>query len=97
MRKVIQRTMITSTVNAFKLEVVDGQPKTEQLEPLTVTGKVTEKVALKLLKNKYGKATAITVSSIEEKEDVYEISVEDFMKYAHKVEPNTAETETETN
>lgn len=91
-RKYIQRKMISSTINAFKLEVVDGQPKAEQIETITVTGKVNEKTALKILKEKYGKEVALTISSIDELEEMYEISVDDFMKHARKVENVSRET-----
>ena len=86
MRKTIVRTMSTSTINAFALSMVDGKPVVENLEPLTVMGRATEKDALKALKEKYGKNASITIGSIEVQEDTYEISVEDFLKHAHKVE-----------
>lgn len=86
MRKTIVRTMATSTINAFSLTMVDGQPKVENLEPITVMGKATEKEGLKALKEKYGKNCPITIGSIDVKEDTYEISVDDFIKYATKVD-----------
>ena len=86
MRKTIVRTMSTSTINAFKLTMENGQPKVENLEPMTVMGKATEKEALKILKSKYGKNAPVTISSIDVAEDTYEISVDDFIKYAKKVE-----------
>ena len=86
MRKTIVRTMSTSTIYAYMLEVVDGKPVAKDLEPLTVMGSATEKDALKVLKDKYGKDNAITVGKIEVTENTYEISVDDFVKYAKKVE-----------
>lgn len=95
MRKTICRTMATSTIQAFKLTIENGQPKVENLEPLVVMGKATEKEALKALKEKYGKNAPITIASIEVQEDTYEISVEDFVKHAKKVDKKTVEQENE--
>lgn len=89
MRKSITRTMSTSTIKGFMLEIVEGNPVPKQLEPITVNGKVKEKDALKIFKDKYGKTSAITISSIDVEESTYEISVEDFVKYATKIEPAT--------
>lgn len=85
MRKTIVRTMATSTINAFKLSIKGGKPEIENLEPLTVMGKATDKEALKALKDKYGKDAPVQVASIDVQEDTYEISVDDFVKYATKV------------
>lgn len=96
MRKTIVRTMATSTINAYKLTVENGQPKIENLEPLTVMGKATEKEALKALKDKYGKNAPVTIAGIDVQEDTYEISVDDFVKYATKVTKGSEGSETET-
>lgn len=95
MRKTITRTMATSKINAFKLTVENGQPKVENLEPLTVMGKATEKEALKALKEQYGKNAPVSIASIEVQEDTYEISVDDFVKYAKKVDKNSVQEESE--
>ena len=95
MRKTIVRTMATSTINAFMLNIVDGQPKVENLEPLTVMGKATEKEAMKALKDKYGKNAPVTIANIDVQEDTYEISVDDFVKYAKKVQKGSEGSETE--
>lgn len=95
MRKTIVRTMATSTINAFKLTVENGQPKVENLEPLTVMGKATEKEALKALKEKYGKNAPVSIASIDVQEDTYEISVDDFVKYAKKIEKGSEGSESE--
>ena len=52
--------------------------------PVTVNGTVDGEKALKEIRKIYG-ATA-NISALTEFNDVYEISVEDFMKYAKKVE-----------
>lgn len=85
MRKTIVRTMATSEIKAFKLTMKDGQPSVVNLDPITVTGEVSEKDALKALKEVHGNLTGITVGEITVTKDTYEISVEDFLKYAKKV------------
>lgn len=92
MRKTICRTMATSTIKAFTLEMVDGLPVAKALDPVVVMGKAKEKDALKAVKDAHG-VTAVTIGEIQIEEATYEISVDDFMKYAKKVE-KTEETET---
>lgn len=94
MRKTIVRTIATSTVKAFKMVVVDGSPNVEELEPVTVLGKATQEKAMKALKEKYGKNTPLTITGITVQEDTYEISVEDFLKYATKLENGSEGSET---
>ena len=85
MRKTIVRTMSISTVKGYVLELVDGIPKTTELEPVTVCGEVTEKEGLKALKEEYGNK-AITVSEISVERNAYEISVKKFLEHATKIE-----------
>ena len=87
MRKTITRTMSTSKIVGCKLKMVDGKPTTETLEPITVMGRANERDAMKALREKYGKGAPVAVCEIEIVDSTYEISVEDFLKYAKKVEP----------
>lgn len=82
MRKNIVRTMVTSKISAYMLSIDNGIPKIDNLEPLFVMGKATEKDALKGLRDKYGKHAPVQIASIEYEENTYKISVEDFLKYA---------------
>lgn len=91
MRKTIVRTMATSEITAFKLAMIDGQPVATPLEPVTVMGEANEKEATKAIKERYGKNSLITIGEIKVTKDTYEISVEDFLKYAKKVEAKTSE------
>lgn len=93
MRNTITRTMATSEIHAFRLTMEGGNPKVETLPVMTVSGKVTTKDAERLLRKEYGKTAPITVKEIVVSEDVYEITVEDFLKYAKKVEKTDATTE----
>lgn len=95
MRKSITRTMATSTIHSVMLTMENDQPKVEKLEPVVVTGKATEETALKTLKSIHGKNAPVSVTKIETSEDVYEISVEDFLKYATKIGTETAQETTE--
>lgn len=93
MRKTICRTMATSTIKAYTLEMVDGLPVAKALDPVVIMGKAKEKDALKAVKDAYD-VTAVTIGEIQIEEATYEISVDDFMKYAKKVEKTDEETET---
>ena len=84
MRTTITRTLATSEITGFRLTVADGKPSIEELPVITVAGKAKEKDALKALEKEYGKGTGVTVGKIEISEAVYEISVDDFVKYATK-------------
>lgn len=86
MRNAITRTMIESVIHACVVKVVDGTPVTETLEPVTVMGKITEDKAIKVVAKTYGKSNGLAIVKIEENEVKYEISVDDFMKHAKKIE-----------
>lgn len=97
MRKTIVRTMATSTITAYTLEMKDGAPVAKALAPITVMGKAKEKDAIKAVKDQFG-LTNVTIGEIQIDEATYEISVDDFMKHAKKVDKDaTEETETEEN
>lgn len=85
MRKTITRTMATSTIKAYTLGMENGAPVAIALDPITVMGKAKEKDALKAIKEAYG-TNAVTIGEIKVEEATYEISVDDFMKHAKKVE-----------
>lgn len=84
MRTTITRTLATSEITGYRLTVIDGKPSIEELPVITVAGKAKEKDALKALEKEYGKGAGFTVGKIEISEAVYEISVDDFVKYATK-------------
>ena len=59
----------------------------------TVTRAITPEMATRAFRRKYGDPT-ITVNHVETATDVYELSFEDFLRYAHLVEnDNTDEKE----
>lgn len=86
MRKTICRTMATSTIHAFSLEMKEGKPEAVALDPVVIAGEASEKEAMKAVKEVYGKNKAVTIGEIQVGKATYEISVDDFMKYATKIE-----------
>ena len=95
MRKTIVRTMATSTITAYTVEMENGLPVAKALDPIVIMGKAKEKDALKAVKEQYGKV-AVTIGEIKIEEATYEISVDDFMKYATKIEQGTEQADEET-
>ena len=87
MRNTITRTITVTIVKSSNVLFKDGAPVVTPNADLTINGKVTEAKALKQIQKKYGATSLIT--SIENVDDTYEISVDDFMKHATKLEPVT--------
>lgn len=86
MRDKITRTMATSEIHACRLVMKGGQPEVEELPVLVIMGKATEKDAEKALRKTYGKNASVVVRDVKVSEAVYEISVDDFVKYATRVD-----------
>jgi hypothetical protein len=84
MRKTIVRTITASTIESVIVKFEKGKPVVTANPPITLNGIVTEDKAMKEVRKAYG-ATA-QVTEIKSVDAVYEISVEDFMKNAKKVE-----------
>ena len=77
------RSVVTSTVHAVEITVIDGKPITTVLPDITHVGKIklSDEKAAKLLKEQYkGKATVVT--GIDVKEEVRGMDFETFMKYS---------------
>lgn len=85
MRKVITRTITTSTIKSLIFEIKEGKPVLTANAPLQVNGSISNDKALNEARKIYGQNAQL--EEVIEKVDTYEISVEDFMKYATKVEP----------
>ena len=86
MRNTITRTITTSTINPVMIDFTNGTPTAKDLEPITVHGTITQEEAQKIVRKTHGKALPIVVKSIDTVDKFYEISVADFIKYAHVVE-----------
>lgn len=89
MRKTIVRTITATTINSSNITFIAGKPIITENKPITVNGTIDEPKALKEVRKAYGEKAQITDTT--EVNDVYEISVEDFMKYATKVVEPTPE------
>ena len=94
MRTTITRTLATSEITGYKVAFKEGKPTVETMPVITIAGKAKEKDALKALKKAYG--DGVTVGEIKVDESVYEISVEDFVKYATKKGSEPSESVSET-
>lgn len=79
----ITRTITATTIESSNITFEKGTPVITLNAPVTVSGVVDGTKALKEVRKLYG-ATA-NVTALKEVNDVYEISVEDFMKHATKV------------
>lgn len=91
MRNTITRKLIESKIYGYSIEIENGEPIVNRVEPIIVYGKISKDAAAKELKKIYGKNKAITVSKIEETEKQYTITVEDFV--AHAVETPISDSE----
>lgn len=85
MRKTFSRSIKTSIIHGFRIDMVNGEPVSEKLEPVVALGVVNNKDAHKILREHANGAELVTVSKIETKEELYKISLENFMKYGEKV------------
>jgi hypothetical protein len=84
-RKTMVRTITATTINSSNVKFEKNAPVVTANEPITITGIVDEDKALKAVRKAYGQTAQ--VASIVQVDDVYEMSVADFMKYAKKVDP----------
>jgi hypothetical protein len=83
MRKSIMRTITATTIESANVTFKKGLPVVEKNAPITVNGVIAEDKALKEIRKTYGNTAQVT--ALNEVNDIYEISVEDFIKYATKI------------
>lgn len=94
MRATITRKMIETKIHGYSIEIQEGgEPVLKKVEPVTTFGNVSEKEAKKLLSEAHPEANSVTVGKIESTEVHFEITVEDFVKNAKRVEPKNEEKE----
>ena len=86
MRNTITRTITTATIRTATITMENGQIKAIEHTPITTHGNIDNDSALKLARKKYGKTANIVVLEVVSSDDEYEISVEDFIKHATKIE-----------
>lgn len=89
MRKTIVRTITATTIESANVTFANGKPVVTPNEPIIMSGVVGEEKALKEVRKVYGNTANVT--EVKAVNDVYEISVEDFIKNAKKVVAPTKE------
>jgi hypothetical protein len=88
-RKTIIRTITATTIKSANMGFVKGLPVVTENKDIVVNGTIEESKALKEIRKTYGEnAQIVEITAIDA---VYEITVEDFIKYATKVEPTVEE------
>ena len=95
MRKNITRTLTRNTISAFTVKTVDGKPDITMLDPVCAYGNLTDKEALKAVKDKYKDVPNVCVGEVKTEDVTYQISVEDFVERAHIVDKDASEDEEE--
>lgn len=83
----LTRKVSRTTIKGYTLSVKDGTPEVVTLEPVSVWGEVTQKEAERILRKVNPTAVLASVETVEE---VYKIAINDFVKYAVKVEAAAA-------
>jgi hypothetical protein len=89
MRKTIVRTITATTIESATVKFEKGKPVVTPNAPITVNGVIAEEKATKEVRKAYGANAQVT--ELKEVNDVYEISVENFIKHATKVVAPTPE------
>jgi hypothetical protein len=79
MRKTMSKEITTTTLKLGKIKVLDGTPIVEQLPDETLIGTPNDKLIGRMMSKKHG--AGITVYSKEVNKLVYEMSIDDFIKY----------------
>lgn len=85
-RNTITRTITSTTIRSAVVVVENGKVVTKENPSVTVNGTVENDKALKVVQSKYGKDNQYVILGVEPQEATYEISVEDFIAHATKVE-----------
>ena len=80
MRKKMTKEVTKTTIKIAKVQNVDGQLTTEQLDDIIMIGNVSAEKAQKHVHKELG--TNATVFGVEVSTEVYEMDVEEFIKYA---------------
>ncbi len=94
MRKTIVRTITTTTIKSANVVFEKGVPVAKENPVIVLNGTIEGDKVLKEVRKTYGDYAQV----IDTKEDsnTYEISVEDFIKYAKIVEPKETKEEPKT-
>ena len=89
MRTTMQRTITISEVHYATTEVINGDVKIITHEPITITGKVTQKNATRFIP--LAKGVTPIVTKISYTENTYSLDIQKFTEVAELVESNSVE------
>lgn len=81
MRKKITKQVVTTKVHVTKIDVVEGDLKNKELEPLYHRGRLNMDRANRLANKKYPNQL-IAVTKLETKTDTYEMDLDAFIEQA---------------
>lgn len=84
-RNTMQRKVSSSVVSYSVVEVVDGQVQTSDVKTIEVAGRLSEQKAQRTVKN-IEESSQVVITGIEHKEEMYTMTIEDFIKHATKEE-----------
>lgn len=85
------RTITTTTIHHYLIEVNDGKPHLKHAESITVNGKLNGKQIDKVMKEKYGNTTQYTITGTETDKQTYQIDLNTLIEHAEIVEPKQSE------
>jgi 3'-phosphoadenosine 5'-phosphosulfate sulfotransferase len=90
MRKMMTKEVTKTNVSIAKMEMKDGLPVATQLDDEILLGNVSEEKAQKIISKKLGEQVTVFKTSTDT--EVYEMPVDEFIKYATiKVETESPE------
>ena len=83
MRKTIKKEVTTTIIEVAEMKMQDGKPVAVELPKVTLLGNVSMEKAQKEIHKLHGKQATVFASEVVT--EVYEMSVEDFVKHADLV------------
>ena len=87
-RTKITRNMPTSEIHAHELTMAGDQAVATALPVIIVGGRLGEVEAMRHLRKIYGRNKMFSIKDIIVEEGTYEMSIDDFLKYATKINQN---------
>lgn len=88
-KKEIKKTITVSTISGVKVTVVNATPVTEELEPVKVFGEISDRKAVRVLRDKNPDCENVILLGVERGAITYSMSVEDFAKHGTPVETSS--------
>jgi hypothetical protein len=91
MRKNMTKEVTSTIVKVAKIDMVEGQPKAVEMEPIILLGNIDLEKAQKMVAKSHG--VGVTVLSVEADTKIYRAPVTEFLKIAELVLPGEEEQE----